>query len=228
MEYTRDKIPMPEYTHTLITDRVDFVPNPKQVGVFLASLVALGAAPLNLAITVSKLSGNVRTGVNPFTGKTETYAKRDTTKVEDIAEVPDALQGLDDYNLTVMGKGPPKMPAFEFDFNGAYDFLVRCSLRSTVVSTSDPHDGVPPIHTVESFGRPCSPDDRLGIFHNPNTLEVIEVPNAGARGFASSSRFGKTLFPHIEDSLDLIEPAIIQAAETDFRIEFVQGCHWCA
>jgi hypothetical protein len=37
---------MPEYTHTLIPDRVNFAPDPKQVGSFLTSLMTLGAAPL--------------------------------------------------------------------------------------------------------------------------------------------------------------------------------------
>ena len=65
---------MPEYTHTLIPDRVDFAPDPKQVGAFLASLVSMGAAPLKPTITISKLSGGGRSFANPFTGKTETYA----------------------------------------------------------------------------------------------------------------------------------------------------------
>jgi hypothetical protein len=52
---------MPEYSHTLVPDRVDFDPDPIQVGAFLASLVSIGAAPLKSAITVSKLSGEVRT-----------------------------------------------------------------------------------------------------------------------------------------------------------------------
>ena len=37
---------MPEYTHTLIPDGVDFVPDPQQVADFLVALVAIGAAPL--------------------------------------------------------------------------------------------------------------------------------------------------------------------------------------
>ena len=50
---------MPEYNHTLIPDRVDFVPDPKQIGTFLSSLVSIGAAPLKPAISVAKLTGKV-------------------------------------------------------------------------------------------------------------------------------------------------------------------------
>jgi len=219
---------MPEYTHTLIPDRVGFTPDPKQVGAFLASLVSIGAAPLKPAITVSRLSGEVRSFVNPFTGKTETYPTRKADKVKDLSGVPAVLRGLDDYNVTLAGKGPPKLRALEFDFKGPYDFLVHSCLRAEVVSTSDWHDEVPIKRKVEFFGRPCSSKDRLGIFHNPNTLEVIEVPKAGCARFWIEFEYGKMLFPPIADRLELIEPSIIHTAEKEFGSKFEQGCHWCA
>jgi hypothetical protein len=219
---------MPEYTHTLIPDRVDFAPAPEQVGAFLASLVSMGAAPLKPAITVSELSGEVRSYANPFTGKTETYAMRKAETIQDLSGVPTALDGIEDYILTLMGKGPPKLRAFEFDFKGTYDFLVHCCLRAKVVSTSDFHDEVPIERKVEFFGRPCSSEDRQGIFHNPNTLEVIEVPKAGCARFWIEFEYGKMLFPAIKDSLELIDHSIVRAAEKDFESKFVQGCHWCA
>jgi hypothetical protein len=219
---------MPEYTHTLIPDRVDFVPDPKQVGAFLAALVSIGAAPLKPTIAVSKLSGKVRTFKNPFTGKTDSYPRYKWKKLKELAAVPDALKGLEDYNVTVTGKGPPKLPAFVFDFKGRYDFLVHCCLRTEVVSTSDWHDEVPVKRKVNFFGEPCNPKERLGIFHNPSTLKVIEVPRAGCARFWSAFEYGKMLFPAIVDRLDLIEAKIVQLAEREFGIKFVQGCHWCA
>lgn len=219
---------MPEYTHTLVPDRVNFVPDPKQVGTFLSSLVSIGASPLRPAITVSKPSGQLRTFKNPLTGETDSFDIRKAGKLKDIAAVPGALKTLDDYNLTITGKGPPKLLAFTFDFNGTYDFLVHCCLRPEVVSTSDWHDEVPIKRKVEFFGLPCSQEDRLGIYHNPDTLEVIEVPKAGCARFWIEFEFGKMLFPPIEDRLDLIEPRILEVAEKDFGIKFVQGCHWCA
>jgi hypothetical protein len=219
---------MPEYTHTLIPDRVDFVPDGKQVAAFCSSLVSIGAGPLKPAIAVSKLSGEVRTFKNPFTGKTDSFAMRKSEKVKDLAAVPGALKDIEDYNVTVTGKGPPKLPAFTFDFKGSYDFLVHCCLRAEVVSTSDWHDEVPVKRKVEFFGRPCGPKERLGMFHNPNSLEVIEVPKAGCARFWIEFEYGKMLFPPIEDRLDLIEPKIVEVAECEFGLKFVQGCHWCA
>src|SRR5262249_40388650 len=121
---------MPEYSHTLIPDRVDFVPDPKQIGTFFSSLVSIGAAPLKPAISVSKLSGEVRTFKNPFTGKTDSIAMRKADKLKDLAAVPAALKTIDDYNVTLTGTGPPKLPAFTFEFKGTYDFLVHCCLRA--------------------------------------------------------------------------------------------------
>jgi len=219
---------MPEYTHTLIPDRVEFVPDPKQVGAFLAALETKGAAPLTPAITLFTLSGEVRSFANPFTGKTECFPLRRSQQVKNLAEVPVALKGLDDYNVTMEGRGPPKLSAFEFQFKGAYGFLVQCCLRQEVTSTSDWHDEVPVQRKVELFGRPCSPKDRPGIFHHPNTLEIIEVPMAGCARFWIEFEYGKMLFPAIEDRLDLIEPAIVRIAEQEFGSRFIQGCHWCA
>jgi hypothetical protein len=120
------------------------------------------------------------------------------------------------------------LPAFEFAFKGTYDFLVHCCLRPEVVSTSDWHDEIPIRRKVEFFGKPCNPKDRLGVYHNPNTLEVIEVPDAGCARFWIEFEYGKMLFPPIEDRLDLIEATIVAVAKCAFGINFVQGCHWGA
>lgn len=219
---------MPEYSHTLIPDRVEFVPDPEQVGNFLSSLVSIGAAPLKPAVAVSKPSGEVQTFLNPFTGATDSLAVRKATKLSSLAAVPGALNSLDDYDVTLTGKGPPKLPAFTFDFKGSYDFLIHCCLRAEVVSTSDWHDEIPITQKVEPFGQPCSPQDRIGIYHNPNTLKVIEVPNAGCARFWIEFEFGKMLFPPIEDRLDLIDPQIVETAQMAFGVPFLQACCWSA
>lgn len=218
---------MPEYTHTLIPEHCDFVPAPKQVAGFLSSLVSIGAAPLRPVIDTFQLSGEVRSFTNPFSGEAESRPICKANRLHALAEVPGRLNGLDDYNVTMTGRGPPALPALIFDFKGAYDFLIHCCLRAEVVSTSDWHDDVPIGRDVAFFGRPCHPTDRLGIYHNPYTLEVIVVPNAGCARFWVEFEYGKMLFPAIDDRLDLIEPKIVEVAEKDFGIKFVQGCHWC-
>lgn len=219
---------MPEYTHTLIPERVDFVPEPSQLSAFLASLEAIGATPLEPSIAVSKLTGQVRTFQNPFTGLTESRPLRATEKLPSIEKVSTMVAECNDYNVALSGKGPPSLPAFILDFEGRYDFIIRCCLRETVVSTSNWHDEVKIDKKVKFFAEPCEPTDRLGIYHNPDTLAVIEVPNAGCARFWIEFEFGKTLFPKIVDRLDLIESKIVQVAEQNFGVPFVQGCCWCA
>jgi len=219
---------MPEYTHTLIPGRVDFVPEPQQLSNFLATIETIGATPLEASITLSKLTGQVRTFQNPFTGLTESSPIRSSEKLQSIDALPAALTDCKDYNIALIGKGPPRLPAFVFDFDSRYDFIVRCCQREAVVSTSDWHDEVAINKKVKFFEEQCSPDDRLGIFHHPDTLKVIEVPHAGCARFWIEFEFGKSLFPKIEDRLDLIEPKIIKSAEQNFGVQFVQGCRWCA
>lgn len=222
---------MPEYTHTLIPARIDFVADPKQVGDFLTSLVSIGAAPSEPEITAYKLSGKKsRSIINPFTKQEESYPLYTAEKMTTITAVASAIHGLAHYNISMAGKGPPKVPAFQFDFKGRYAFLINCCLRPDVVSTSDWHDEAPfPVkHKVKLFGKPCSPENRLGIFHNPNTLEIIEVQNAGCARFWIEFESGKMLFPPIEKSLVPIESSISDVAESIFGTQFVQGCRWCA
>ena len=226
---------MCEYTHVLIPNRVDFVPDTADVGAFLASLISIGAAPLNPTIAISKLTGEVQTFTNPFTLELDSRRIWTGECLNEIADTRAKLQGLDDYNVSLNGMGPPALPAFVFDFKDAYAFSVRCCLRAEIVSTSDWHDdfvigqkkGLSE-RKVEFFGRPCRPTDRLGLYHNPTNMEIIEVPNAGCARFWVEIEFGKMLFPRIESRLDVIEPKIVEAAEKVFGIGFLQGCHWCA
>jgi hypothetical protein len=219
---------MPEYTHTLIPARATYVPNPAQVGEFVVALTALGAAPIKPTISVAILSGQVRQYKNPFTGQMTSQATRKAKKVKDIAALPSALEGLDDYDVALAGKGPPRLPAMVFDSNDEYEFSVNLCLREHVISTSDWHDEVPIDRKVEMFGTPCDARNRLGIFHYPSTLEVIKVPNAGCARFWIEFEYGQALFPTIDDHLDLIEPKIIAAAEKALGVKFSQGCRWCA
>ena len=219
---------MPEYTHTLIPIEVDFVPVPEQVGTFFSSLVSIGAAPLNPAISVAKVLGKVDNYINPFTGESVSVLRRKSKKLNRVEAVARELESLNDYDVTLDGKGPPSVPAIVFDFEGSYDFAARCRLRAEVVSTSDWHGDVPIERKVEFFGQRCSPTNRLGIFHNPNTGEVIEVPNAGCARFWIEFEFGKMLFRSIDRSLDQIESKIVEAGERDFGVKFVQGCRWDA
>jgi hypothetical protein len=191
-------------------------------------MAKMGAAPTRAKISVSKPSGDVRTILNPFTKQTESHPILTRTSIASVEKLPTALAKLDDYIVQMAGKGPPKVPPLAFQFTGNYDYILHCRLHPQIVSTSDWHDDVPIGHNVEFFGNPCRSNDRLGIFHHPESLKLIKVPNAGCARFYVEFEFGKMLFPKIAARLDILNPAIVDLAREQFGVDFVQGCHWCA
>jgi hypothetical protein len=240
---------MPEtYCHTLIPERIDFAPQPGQVAAFLATLVRRGAAPLEAKLRLGKLDG-FRIAVNPIAQETLSIPRRRYAAIEGVADIMAALQELDDYNLQYTGKGPPNIPPLTLwlhdiqprtlegnfpvrtddcatvEFKEAYGFIVHCWLRGEVVSTSDQHDAAIE-RQLPGFGRPDKSHNRLGNFSHPCTNKAIQVPNAGCARFWIEFEFGKWLLPKIDDSLDLLEPSIVETARECFGLTFVQGCHW--
>ena len=211
-----------QYSYLLIPDRVDLAPHPKQVADFLQNLMALNGAPLEATFRVAKLSGALRRGLSALTGEEIYIPKREFTSSGSISDVENQLAGLEDYDVSMSGQGPAKMPPLslrsytrseDLEFKGAYAYEVSCHLRAGVVSTCEP-----------SFGMPCTPEKRNDIFRNPKTGAAIEVQNAACARFWIEFQFGKWLFPKIGDSLDLLRPSILAVASDIFRTSLAQGC----
>jgi hypothetical protein len=219
---------MPEqYAHTLISDDLDFIPQPQQVAAFFDGLAKLGAAPSQPKLRVMKPSGEFRSGSNPLTGETIKIPGHTHISLGETSDIAEAIKGLAHYNVMMSGEGPPKLPALKFDYEGTYNFEVSCHLRAELVSTSSCHGEVPIDRKVPFFDTPCSSADRLGVFQHADTDKVIEVLNAGCSRFWIQFEYGKWLFPEMNDSLDLIQPSIAAKARECFGTTFVQGCHWC-
>ena len=215
-----------QYAHTLIAEDLDFTPTPQQIAAFFEALVKLGAAPDAAKLRVMKLSGEVRSFKNPFTGETKQIPWHTHVPVADIAAIPEAIAGLVHYKVIMSGQGPPELPALTFDHKGMYEFLVLCNLREQPVSTSSCADNVRKARGLPFFDDPCLPTDRTGVFQNAEGDKIIEVPNAGCACFWIQVEYGKWLFPKIENSLEIIEPSIVASARQCFGTKFVQGCHW--
>jgi hypothetical protein len=218
------------------------------VTAFLAALVSRGAAPRQARLRLGKLDG-FRTGVNPITRESLAIPRRRYAVVESVADRRAALQGLDDYNLQFSGMGPPDIPPLTLwmhdpqphtpegkvpshgddctvvEFKEIYDFTIHLRLRGEVASTSELHDSVIE-RQAPGFGQPDKSHSRLGFFNHPCTNKVIEVPKAGCARFWIEFEFGKWLVPKIYNSLDLLEPSIVETARECFGLGFVQGCHW--
>jgi|GEM_PF-2657991 hypothetical protein len=172
-----------------------------------------------------------RVGRNPATGEVIALPRRDYAAVKGVSGVGPELEALDEYDAVMSGEGPPRLPVVKLDpkfDNGGepYQFDIRCRLRPVIVSMSDFHGDERTIRRIAPYGQPCDATDRTGFFSNPQTVETIEVHEAGCARFWVEFALGKWLFPKIHDNLDLLPPSIVQAAERTFQIGFNQGCHW--
>jgi hypothetical protein len=232
-----------QYIHTLIPDGQDFASQPQQVASFFDNLAKLGGTPLKAKLRVMKPSGKFRTGTNATTGETISFPMSEHIPLGDFTEIPQALEGLNHYNVILDGQGPSRLSPFglwtpasdgtiiEFSPLKTYDFQVACCLRAEVVSTSywdaETYQGDETLgYEVPFFGEPWDSTDRTGIFHDPSTGAMIKVPNTGCARFWVEFEFGKWLFPRIEGNFDVLEPSIVRCAELSFGSKFVQGCHY--
>lgn len=179
--------------------------------------------------------------MNPLTGEQISVPRRSLTKLKEAAEIAKTLEGTDDYNVTMEGKGPASRPPFPLfmektsdqgstvtPYTGEYAYSVRCCVRVQAVSMSDWHEEIAPApDNVAPFDSPCLDDNGKRFFHHPIIGEVTELSGAGCSQFWIEFESGKWLLPKIDDnSLEFLAVPIVDAAREIFRMDFVQGCRW--
>lgn len=172
-----------------------------------------------------------REGRNPATGEMLVVPRRYLTLLSDLEQLPVALDQLDQYEFEMLGKGPAKLSLIDFNPDGAhfassFEFHWRCCLSRTIISTSDYHGHEPTGQGAQPFGNPVNNTSHTGYFSNPETLETIKVPKGGCARFRVELAFGNRLFPKIRETLDLLHPSILAAANVIFGVNFAQGCWW--
>jgi hypothetical protein len=218
-----------QYVHTLIPQDVQFCPNPEQVSRFVDGLTKLGAAPLDAKLKILKPSGRVRSFTDPLTGGIRTIPGKEIVALDSAANLGGIISALDQYVLAMEGHGPPTLPAFPLYVNGAhfannYAFSVHCCVEAGPVSMSDLGDE-PSGNEVPVFGESCRKQSGTGLFRHPITSALIEVANASCDRFWIEFEFGKWLLPKIDDSLNILNPAITGLANECFGLVFAQGFH---
>jgi len=220
-----------QYVHTLIPHDPEFCPKREQVSRFVDDLARLWAAPLDADLTVLKPSGRVRSFRNPFTGETTTIPAKDSVPLDSTAELGRIIGTLDEYVVAMDGQGPPTLPAFPLYVNGVpfadgdtYGFSVRCCVEAQPVSMSNLDDEETE-HDLPFFGEPCRKRSGSALFRHPLTSVLLEVANASCARFWVEFEFGRWLLPKIDDSLEILDPAITGLANRCFGLEFAQGFH---
>jgi len=219
-----------QYVHTLIPQDAQFCPKPEQVRCFVDGLSTLGAAPRNAELKIVKPSGRLRSGTHPLTGEIITIPGKELIAVDSSANISRVVSSLDQYEVAMEGQGPPTLPAFPmYDLNGAafvdtYGFSVRCCVEAQPVSMSNLGDEETG-DDLPFFGEPCRKPSGSALFRHPLTSVLMEVANASCARFWVEFEFGRWLLPKIDNSLEILNPAITGLANRCFGLEFAQGFH---
>jgi hypothetical protein len=224
-------LPMPEYCHTLVCEKLDYAPESKLIHTFFQELMAIEAAPTKPKILVSQLSGKFRSFIRTATGQTLIYPLRKSTTFEQLDEILPAMKGLVDYNVLLAGKAPVPLPPIKLDYDKSYDYIVHCCIRPEPVCLSDWHDDIPTkkkgLPKSSLFGQGGVPvKDRTGYYFHPKTHALMEIPKAGFARFWIEFEFGKQLVPDFKDDCEILHPAVMEVAKKVFGVKFIQVFHW--
>jgi hypothetical protein len=236
------------YSMILIPADASLRPAPARLVSFLGGLLEMGAlGRAEKLLLANHARGRVTSvGRDPLTGERIEHRSPEVTLVDSLDALASALGGLTDFDVSVQGAGPAGVlpirdvgsfdhgtwrPLDELIASGTtvedYELNVECCQRSKLTSTSDLHEETETELTAPFFGQPCDPGDRTGLYSNPETIELIQVPNAGCSSFWIAFTFGKWLFPPFrENRIAFAEPRVVQLAETSFGTKFAEGCFW--
>jgi len=209
-------------------------PSPNRIYDFLRGIVDVGAI------------GNVeKIFVRHHKTASRTRERPEFTYTETIDAL--ALAGRSNFDACIQGRGPSRIapirnlgsfddhyrwrPWQELVASGALaddPFMnVECCQRSELVSTSDLHDETEAESFPELFGEPCELGDRVGLYSNPESMELINVPNAGCSTFWIAFGCGKWIFPRfVVNKIDFVHPKVMRIAENAFETKFTEGCCW--
>ena len=228
---------MEQYIHTLIPTRPTLVPITAQVANFFELLMAdfdfrafkVIPHPRRQipGLTVRKPTGLLKSVTNPITGEVQTFPEWARFTPEGFTDIPPVIDGLNHYAVQQKGEwGLADRPLILYGtdrtpFEKPYLCDVRCELRPEPVITSawDLEAG-PNIRNVPLFASACKGKNATGIFPNPWTGDVIEVPGAGCARFWIEFEFGKFIYPDVTSSFDLFKPSIISKIEGCFETKF--------
>jgi len=226
------------YIHTLIAADSAFVPSPAQVAGFFDGIVSTAnfriVAPSHRVPpgpVVMKPNGQFRKITLP-SGESESIPRLSGERPESLADIARFIESLAYFRVSLSGEWKlTDTPLVLFtphkiQYEDTYRCSVSCECRPKPVSTSawDSEAG-PNIRDVPMFGSACKPGT-TGIFPNPWSGDVIEVPEAGCARFWIEFEFGDFLFPDVNGTLEIFSPSIVAKAVECFKTRFVQGCRF--
>jgi hypothetical protein len=244
------------YSMVLVPSDPNFHPGVEAISRFLGGLVEMGAAGVQqqFALMNYQKSGLTFVGRDRKTGS---VVGPERTQLGSLTDLQQSTAGVTDFDAQVRCVGPFKVMPIRnvgshdgdewlplehwLDVTGSdLELIINCCQRGNMHSTSDLHEDPPqrpswlgrllgvPTPNAEAFGHPCELGSRMGLYANPETAEVIEVPNAGYSTFwVSIELLNKGMFPKFEENkIDFVERSVMKLAESTFGVRFAEGCCW--
>ena len=226
---------MEQYIHTLISVGSESRPQSAQIASFLDQLVTqFKFVPISGQRWLPGLYVDRRQwGTSRWTGERISVSESERSILSKFEDIAAAIEGTEHCTVAQSGQwlGEDR-PVDLFGTDGVAfvkDYLctLRCELRPEAVSTSawDLEAG-PNLRDVPIFGSECKNATGHGVFPNPWTGDVIEVAGAGCSRFWIEFEFGKFIYPKVTNNIDVMNPAIVLAAERSFGTKFAQGCRF--
>lgn len=219
------------YSMVLVPADPHFRPAPEQITAFLEDVLDMGVVSEEDEILLRNYhkTGVTYVGRNPRTGETIECKSPEAVFLESVKAFPKAMQGLTDFDAIIEGTATARAsPLRDVGGYDEYSVSVECCQRAKLTSTSDLHEETQTTSRMAvPFGQPCELGDRVGLYSNPETVELIEVPNAGCSTFWIAFKLGKWVFPKFrEKRISFVEPSVLALAEKAFGTTFVEGCWW--
>src|ERR1700736_5991926 len=99
------------YSMILVPDDPYLRPDPERIVTFLGGLLEMGALGKPERITVGDYSKTklARVGRNPATGQKIEICLPEMKKVESVQDLPPALEGLTEFDVSIVGTGPARV-----------------------------------------------------------------------------------------------------------------------
>ena len=235
------------YSMILVPSDPFFRPEPEQMVSFLGGILEMGAVGSARAVRLRNYSRGRVSVIEGFPGHERIEVKMpDFIELDSVNELPKGMQGLTDFDAVIHGIGPARLLPIRnvggYDngrwkalsdllsagvYVNEYELTAECCQRSKLTSTSDLHEETQTDRAAQPFGEPCELADRVGLYSNPETIELIKVPNAGCSTFWVALRLGNWMLPKFtSNEINVAEPMVMRLAETAFGIKFAEGCFW--
>jgi len=236
------------YSMVLVPADPFFHPNSRQIVSFLEGIRETGAVGSEGAVRLRTYQrGRVAwVWLDPRTRERMELKAPKIVDLGSVKELPSVIRRWANFDAVIDSVGPAPMlpirnvggydngqwkPLQDLISSGIYvedyELRVECCRRSKLTSTSDLHEETPTDRIAKPFDQPCELADRVGLYSHPETLELIEVPDAGCCTFWISFTLGKWMFPKFaSNKIGFAEPKVMRLAETAFGLRFAEGCSW--